>query len=253
MDIFAYLKRIGLETVPAADADGLARVHYHHLLHVPFENLSIHTNEPIKLNDAHLLDKIIRRNRGGLCYELNGAFAWLLRHMGFRIHLVSAEVALHDDTYSPRHDHMAIFVDGDIPMLADVGFGDFFRYPLQLVPNFIQHEPGRAYKLLEKSNKFILQQKILDEPWINLFRFSLEPYGYADFQGMCSFHENSLESHFSKTPIASLATADGRITVSGQQFIRTGLNGSRTELAIEDKHQFDQLLKEHFGIDLMRN
>ncbi|NQS71164.1 MAG: arylamine N-acetyltransferase [Desulfobulbaceae bacterium] len=243
-----YLKRIGLEETPKPDPQGLASLHHRHLLHVPFENLSIHTNEPIELADSSLLDKIVSRRRGGLCYELNGAFAWLLKHLGFKSHLVSAEVVRDDGSYTPQHDHMAIFVDDKVPFLADVGFGDSFRYPLKLIPNLVQEEPGRAYRLSKDSDKLLLQQAILGGPWVGVFRFSLEPRDYPDFLGMCSYHMSSPDSYFQKAPMASMATAKGRITANRHKFIRTGLDGSHDEQPIESDAHFDQILQKHFGI-----
>ena len=76
--VVAYLNRVGV-TVPAvSDAAGLRTLHRAHQLTVPFENLSIHLAEPISLDERDLIDKIVRRRRGGFCYELNGAFALLL-------------------------------------------------------------------------------------------------------------------------------------------------------------------------------
>src|SRR5215469_17119584 len=49
----------------------LRTLHEAHLLAVPFENLSIHYGQPIFLEDQALYDKIVRRRRGGFCYELN--------------------------------------------------------------------------------------------------------------------------------------------------------------------------------------
>jgi arylamine N-acetyltransferase len=47
---------------------------------VPFENLSIHLAEPISLDERDLIDKIVRRRRGGFCYELNGQQTSPLSH-----------------------------------------------------------------------------------------------------------------------------------------------------------------------------
>lgn len=44
-------------------------------------------------------------------YELNGLFAALLRALGFRVAMLSAEVASADGTFSPDFDHMALQVD----------------------------------------------------------------------------------------------------------------------------------------------
>src|SRR5260221_4166083 len=59
----------------------LRTLHEAHMLAVPFENLSIHYGQPITLGDEALYDKIVRRRRGGFCYELKGLFAWLLRQL----------------------------------------------------------------------------------------------------------------------------------------------------------------------------
>lgn len=77
-EVEAYLDRIGAEPSSALDENRLRQLHLRHLLSVPFENLSIHLGEPILLNQEALFDKIVRRRRGGFCYELNGGFAMLL-------------------------------------------------------------------------------------------------------------------------------------------------------------------------------
>ena len=51
---------------------------------MPFENLSIHLAAPISLDEPDLIDKIVRRRRGGFCYELNGALALLLERSARR-------------------------------------------------------------------------------------------------------------------------------------------------------------------------
>jgi N-hydroxyarylamine O-acetyltransferase len=76
--VAAYLNRVGPVASAAGDAAGLRALHRAHQLAVPFENLSIHLGEPVSLDGPDLIDKIVRRRRGGFCYELNGAFALLL-------------------------------------------------------------------------------------------------------------------------------------------------------------------------------
>src|SRR5579859_5767590 len=74
-----YLERIQRSNVVSGDTFEpslplLRTLHEAHLLAVPFENLSIHYGQPIILEAAALYDKIVRRRRGGFCYELNGLF-----------------------------------------------------------------------------------------------------------------------------------------------------------------------------------
>ena len=69
-----YLHRLGADRTTA-----LADLHERHLRTIPFENLSVHLGEPIVLDEDAFVAKVVDRHRGGFCYELNGAFAALLR------------------------------------------------------------------------------------------------------------------------------------------------------------------------------
>jgi arylamine N-acetyltransferase len=84
-----------------------------HLLAVPFENLSIHSKQPIVLEDNALFTKIVEHRRGGFCYEANGLFAALLRALGFEVTMLSAGVANASGGFGPDFDHMALMVTLD--------------------------------------------------------------------------------------------------------------------------------------------
>src|SRR5512142_2051972 len=88
----AYFGRLAVPRPYTADAVNLHVLHRAHQMTVPFENLSIHLREPISLAEDDLIDKIVRRRRGGFCYELNGAFALLLEALGARVSRVAAGV-----------------------------------------------------------------------------------------------------------------------------------------------------------------
>ncbi|HEX8920722.1 MAG TPA: arylamine N-acetyltransferase, partial [Pyrinomonadaceae bacterium] len=93
MNVEAYLERINYQGSIAPTAETLRQLQVAHLVAVPFENLSIHANEPIVLEDEALFTKIVEHRRGGFCYEANGLFAALLRALGFDVWMLSAEVA----------------------------------------------------------------------------------------------------------------------------------------------------------------
>ena len=90
--VAAYLDRIGVTAFSVCDTAGLRALHRAHQLTVPFENLSIHLAEPISLDERDLAHKIVRRRRGGFCYELNGTFALLLEALGAQVSRVAARV-----------------------------------------------------------------------------------------------------------------------------------------------------------------
>src|SRR5882672_2815396 len=127
-----YLSRIGATLPSAPTLEVLRDLHVRHLRSVPFENLSIHLAERIELEEEVLVDKIIRRRRGGFCYELNGLFASLLSALGFQVTLLAARVSGDDRRFGPLFDHLALVVDLDERWLVDVGFGSYITYPLRL-------------------------------------------------------------------------------------------------------------------------
>jgi N-hydroxyarylamine O-acetyltransferase len=248
LDIDAYLKRINYRGSLAPTAETLRELQVAHLLAVPFENLSIHAREPIVLDDAALFAKIVEKKRGGFCYECNGLFAALLRALGFDVRMLSAEVADADGVFGPEFDHMALMVSLDERWLADVGFGDCFREPLRLDDRNDQVQGNRAYRIDADGAVFTMLQRNDGEDWQAQYRFTLQPHEYADYAAMCRYHQTSPESHFTRGRICSLATDEGRITLSDMRFLVTSKNGAKEERTFTNQEEYSAVLRERFGI-----
>ncbi len=251
MNIKAYFRRINYRGSLATTAETLRGLQVAHLLAVPFENLSIHIGQPIVLEDEALFAKIVGRRRGGFCYEANGLFAALLRAMGFDVAMLSAGVANAEGGFGPDFDHMALMVTLDERWLVDVGFGDSFREPLLLDERGEQAQGSRAYKIVPDGAHLILMQR--DDAdgaggWKAQYRFTLQPHEYADYAGMCRYHQTSPQSHFTRESVCSLATEGGRVTLSGMRFITTSAGGERRERTLASEEEYAEILREHFGI-----
>lgn len=248
MDSQAYLDRIGYRGPLSPTAETLRALQVAHLQTVPFENLSIHAGQPIVLGHEPLFDKVVVRKRGGFCYELNGLFAALLRALGFQVAMLSAAVARADGTFGPDFDHMALLVDLEERWLADVGFGDSFRDPLRLDERGEQPEGVRAFRIDEDGDHLLLLRRDgAGEPWQPQYRFTLQPHEYPDYAGMCHYHQTSPESHFTQRTVCSLATPDGRVTLSGMRLITTR-GGERQERVLESEEEHGAVLREIFGV-----
>jgi N-hydroxyarylamine O-acetyltransferase len=248
VDLSSYLKRINYSGPLTPTAEALRQLQLAHLRSVPFENLSIHSGEPIILNDRSLFEKIVTRRRGGFCYELNGLFAALLRELGFEVTMLSAEVANAQGELGPEFDHMTLLVALSDRWLVDVGFGDSFREPLLLDHRTEQLQSGDAYRIDAAKDYLFLMRRVGTGEWKTQYRFTLQPHVYDDYADMCRYHQTSPESHFTQRRICSRATADGRVTLSDMRLITTkGLEKQERELA--DSEEYSTLLREHFGID----
>jgi N-hydroxyarylamine O-acetyltransferase len=251
MNIDAYLKRINYSGSLEPTAETLRALQVAHLFAVPFENLSIHAGEPIVLNEDALFGKIVENRRGGFCYEANGLFASLLRALGFEVAMLSAGVATRDGGFGPDFDHMTLMVTLAERWLVDVGFGDSFLEPLLLDSRDEQVQGTRAFRIIEDNSHLILQRRDAGGDWVPQYRFTLQPHTFADYEQMCHFHQTSPESHFTKAPLCSLATADGRITLTGLRLITTSIQ-QRSEHPLADRDSFDHTLRDRFGI-VMKN
>ena len=246
----AYLARIGVPGPLALDAGALRALHRAHLLTVPFENLSIHLGEPISLAEADLLGKIVGRRRGGLCYELNGAFACLRESLGADGRRGSDRVYDGDGGLGPPFDHLALVVrlpDGTGPWLADVGFGSHSTYPLLADARAGQADPGGRFLLTGTPDGDIDVARD-GQPQ---YRYEVRPRALADFVPTCWWQQTSPRSHFTRSVICSRLTADGRVSISGRSLIRT-VGGRRTEEDLPDDEAVLAAYRDHFGIGLDR-
>jgi N-hydroxyarylamine O-acetyltransferase len=244
----AYLNRIHYQGPTTTNAETLRSLHRAHMLAVPFENLDIGLGRKIICDESRFLHKIVDERRGGFCYEMNGAFAALLRELGFRVTLLSARVSGGDGNDGREFDHLTLRVELEQDWLADVGFGDSFVEPLRLEPGLEQERFGRRYRLSSANGELCLEMNA-DEVWKKQYTFTLRPRELSEFGGMCHYHQTSPDSHFTRKRVCSLATSEGRITVSGNKLIETR-RGVREECVLQGDSEWIAVLRDRFGVSL---
>lgn len=215
-----------------------------HLLNIPFENWHIHDGIPITLDSQSLFAKIVEQQRGGFCYELNGLFYELLKELGFAARLVSARVyAASTDSYGAEFDHMAIVVAlAEQEYLVDVGFGEFALQPLTITPDRVQHDKRGDFLLQQHDDNYIVYKKS-DEKFLPEYKFDRCARSIDDFSEMCHYHQTSPQSHFTQKRLLSLATENGRLTLSGNDLtIREG--NQTTEILLSG--DVDSIIEKYF-------
>jgi N-hydroxyarylamine O-acetyltransferase len=182
---------------------------------------------------------------------LNGAFAALLRALGYRVTLLAARVySKKDDTFGPPYDHLTLRVEaqeaGDGgPWLVDVGFGKHCVYPLRLEERGDQHDPGGVFRIAE-TGEGDLDVHLDGELQ---YRFEQRPRALADFEATCWYQQTAPGSHFTRSLVCSLGVADDRVTLSGRTLIVTSADG-RSEEHLEDEAAVLAAYRKHFGMTL---
>lgn len=247
LDVHAYLDRIAYQGSTEPTTDTLRAIHRAHLLAVPFENLDIARGRRIVLDEEALVRKIVERHRGGFCYKLNGAFAALLRSLGFQVTLLSARVGRDEGGEGPEFDHLCLRVDLEEPWLADVGFGESFLEPLRIQTNVEQSDPAGIFCIAPHGDRLQLEKMEPDGGWKRQYSFTLRSRNLQEFAGMCHYHQTSPESHFTGKTICTRATDEGRITLADMKLIVTS-DSRRTETLLTTEQGRNDALREHFGI-----
>lgn len=124
----------------------LKKICANHLEFIPFENLGQHGARGGKqVLDKHLIrEKVLERNRGGFCMELNNLLAELLLDIGFKVRRIPAFVYINEDIgYGAMEvpTHVVLLVtcitaaddeggDCNCDYFVDVGFGEPCIEPL---------------------------------------------------------------------------------------------------------------------------
>ncbi|MEV4604313.1 arylamine N-acetyltransferase [Amycolatopsis sp. NPDC049253] len=247
MDVEDYLRRIGTVRPSVPDPAALRELQRRHLETVPFENLGFYLGEQIELAEPALLGKIVGRRRGGLCYELNGAFALLLREVGFDVQLLAGRVMRREGFFGPPFDHLALRVQLDEPWLVDVGYGRFSLAPLRLATTEVQVDPGGRFTVEPAPHGDV--DVVCDGAIV--YRLESRPRELDDFAATAWFHETSPASPFTQRPTCSRSTADGRVTITGTRLIET-TGGKRVERVLEGDAAILAAYHEHFGMSLDR-
>jgi N-hydroxyarylamine O-acetyltransferase len=248
MEVRQYLDRLQVEAAGPPTVEQLAFLHEQHLLRIPFENLDIHWGVPIALDEDEILKKIVEKRRGGFCYELNTAFAWLLRQLGYSVKMFAAEVAKDEGGFGIPFDHMVLHVSLDGAWLADVGFGDSFRYPVPLMSEVGIEQLGERFRFMVEGDWWILQRSRWDEEGFKpQYRFRLASHQLSDFDSGCRYHQTSPKSTFTQGPVCTRALPGGRVTLTKDKLV-TSRHRVRSEEPIEGHSQWAAALEKWFEI-----
>ena len=115
----------------------------------------------------------------------------------------------------PDYDHMAVIVDIDNEKyLADVGFGELFLEPKKLTVDILQVDYTKYFKFLSSPNdEFILTSSADCSNFKKEFFFD-KIRQFIEFMPRYKWRQTSKDSHFNQKKICSIATPDGRISLT---------------------------------------
>lgn len=248
-----YIERLNLPTSlveHTPDEELLNTLQYAHVTNVPYENLDILENIPLKLDEDSLYKKIVENHRGGYCFEVNAIFNKLLNTLGYTTLSCFARY-LRGESKIPMRRHRIIIASSqnlDGRYFVDAGIGERApRLPLKLQEGLIQEQYGEVYRFEKDAFLGWILWDCYNGEWNRFISFTEEHQLEEDYITASFYCEKHSDSPFNKDNMLSIKTENGRKTISDYEFrIFDGNNVSVN--TIRDAVQLNKILEKHFGI-----
>ncbi|SFB99161.1 N-hydroxyarylamine O-acetyltransferase [Bacillus sp. OV322] len=223
---------------------------------IPFENLCIIGNRTTYISKDHLINKLLTKNEGGLCYELNALLYFFLAQNGFDITLVRGVIFNQQkqrwNTIGKTHVTNLITHNGQV-FLADTGFGG--NLPLRPVPLTGETTSSATGEFCVKKEEsdygeyiFYMKLRDKDKEWKKGYAFDSaqaveDAAELNDVQKIILEHP---ESPFNKKKLITMLTDRGNATLTESSF--TVWRDGKSEKKEVGQKEFTEIAKKYFGL-----
>lgn len=251
-----FRKRIGFPEGEILTFEKLDKVLEKTAKCIPFENICIINKNASDISKESLVTKILDRNEGGVCYELNPILSLFLQENGFDVSLVRGAVYDHSSqNWTPTGlTHVTIILHhNNQTYVVDTGFGG--NLPLKPVPlsgETVYSENGE-FRIKKLDNKygnygFEMKLKYKDSDWKLGYAFDTENIiqDLPELNEIKQIISESEHSPFNKAPLLTKISDGGTVTLTGSS-LTIWKDGKMHKEEIEET-QFTDLAKTHFGV-----
>jgi arylamine N-acetyltransferase len=255
VDIAGYFHRISYTGPVEPTFETLNAVVAGHNHCIPFENLDPLMGVPVAdLGPDALFGKLVRRRRGGFCFEQNGVMAYVLSQLGFGVEPLGGRVVWMNTTGAlpaQTHETLAVTVPGaDGRFLVDVGFGgQTLSSPIRLEAGPVQQTRHEPYRIREHGDGYLLETEIRDK-WEPLYMFTTRPQPRIDREVASWYVSTHPKSGFVVGLTAALVTDDARWNLRGRN-LAIHSRGDSERVRFDTAAEVVEALTDRFGIDLI--
>lgn len=255
LDLNGYFDRINYRGAAEPNLEVLQDLMTAHTGSIPFENLDPLMGVPVAdLSPQALTDKLVRRRRGGCCYEQNGLMGHVLAEIGFRVRRLAGRVVWMLPPGAPlgaqTHTALAVTFPGSQgSYLVDVGFGgQTLTSPIRFETGNAQPTTHEPYRLNDRGDGLLLQALVRDE-WQPLYVFGTHTVPQVDLDVGSWFVSTHPQSIFVTGLMVALTTEDARYNLAGRNLTIHRADGSE-KIRLDDAAAVVDVLGERFGIEV---
>ncbi|GAA0343307.1 arylamine N-acetyltransferase [Actinoallomurus spadix] len=258
LHVSAYLRRLDLVDPGPPSVTALRALHAAQVERVAYEALDVQLGRLTSI-DPYESAARIAAGRGGYCYHLNGAFALLLRALGYEVTWRRAGVQARRAAEPPGPalaNHLALTVRGlpaeDCPSgvwLVDAGLGDGLHQPLPLREGEYVQGPFRFR--LRRSDVAPGGWRLDHDPSgaFTGMDFGMRPARVEDFLERHQHLSTSPESGYVRTCTVMRRDAGGADVLTGCVLRRVG-DAADHRRVLESKREWYAVLGDVFGLRL---
>lgn len=254
LDLDAYLAFLDYEGDRAPTLATLRDLQRAHVLNVRWDTLDSFLYREVRLDLPSLQDKLIRRGRGGYCFEHVTLFAAVLEKLGFDFTAVSGRVQLGADQHRPRpatHAMLLVDIDGT-RRLVDVGFGNSPLEPIELVDGATSEAGPWPYllrwqEITHGSPGWAVHQRGDEESWQVRQVFTENPQYAVDYAVGNHFVASNDRSPFVIRPFVQRLRTDRYDTLDALTWTTERPGGTPSKQTVEPR-VVPKLLDDVFGI-----
>lgn len=264
----AYLDRIALDTPPPTTADGLGALLVAHRQTIAFENLDVRLGRGIRIDSDSVFDKLVRRRRGGYCFEQNRLFSDMMAQLGFPVRPLLARVRLGllPDAV-PVRSHVLLLTElAGRPWIVDAGFGGSFVPPMPLRAGVARRtQDGAAHRLRrigkrgDLTGEWLLERAgpvgatdgraMPSEDWQAQYSFDLAEVAPDDLEQANHWTSTRAGTRFTTLHIASIASSDGFAAMTDGTLKVYGGGSEAAPVIAHTSTDYAAMMRDRFFLD----
>ena len=253
LDLDTYRLRIGFDGSLAPTRECLERLILAHAAAIPFDNIDVLARRVPRLDLAVLQDKMVRRRRGGYCFEQNTLLLGVLQAISFDVRPMEARIrsGVPADVVTARtHLALRVVLDG-VAHLVDVGCGTIAPLaPLVLASRDRQAAGSGFYRFVDVGDELLLQTLAADT-WTDCYQLMPGTPQAIDCEMGNWFVATHPKSMLGHNLLVGRAIAGGRLRLFNRR-----LSAFQPQCAVpverdlQTRAEFADVLADGFGLDV---
>ncbi|MEV6410521.1 arylamine N-acetyltransferase [Kribbella sp. NPDC051718] len=250
MDTVAFLRRIGVASAAAPSIEGLSELHEAFVVNVPYETVQYQFGQGGSMDPEVVAARIIARETGGYCFQLNGVLAQLLTSLGYDVtlHRGGVQTASRPAVVDASHMVLTVVLD-DETWLVDAGLGDGLLTPMPLQAGATAYQD--PFTLSLRKSDLVDGWRLDHDPRAGLIGMDFEsaPATFPDFEAQHQHLSLSPDSPFVRTCSAFLRRPGSMSTLRSVGLMQTYRDRIDNKI-IETQPEYYEALADIFQLPL---